>query len=140
MSKIFGFIYALFFLGSALGFFWLMWIIEPYVLYFYLSMLGLLFCRHVLGIKFWLTKWADYVMTSLDQHWQVLFAPLFNLGVTTEHKFGHPDETASSVVGKNLRDTGLFRWRFIEKVISILLEGGRPHSIPSIESNEGYGQ
>jgi len=133
MSKLFGFLYGLVFFALAAGSFAAMYFfIEP-VFWFYISMLVMMALRHGLGVKIWITKWADYNMTSLDQTWQVLFAPILNIGVTTNHKFGHPDETASSVVGKNLRDTGLFRWKFIEKIVSILLEGGKPHSIPSIE-------
>ena len=135
MSKLFGFAYALFFIASAFGFFAVMYLIEPLLLYFYVAMFLLMVTRYLFGWRFWLTTWARDVMTSIDQHWQVLMAPLFNLGVTTEHKFGNPDETASSVVGKNLQATGLLRWRVIEWFVSVLLEGGRPHSIPSIEKD-----
>ena len=137
MKKIFGFMYALMFLVLMVGTFGVFYLVHPYILYFFGVMLVLIALRHAFRWRNWLTNWADKVMTSIDQTWQVLFSPLLNLGVTTKHKFGDPDETASSVVGKNLRDTNLFRWRFIEKVVSILLEGGKPHSIPSIEEDEG---
>lgn len=134
VKTIFGFIYAVMFLALMFGTFYGFYLLEPYILYFILVQLVLIALRHAFHWRNWLTNWADNFMTSIDQTWQVLFSPLLNLGVTTEHRFGHPDETASSVVGKNLRDTGLFRWRFIEKVVSVLLEGGKPHSIPSIEN------
>jgi len=43
------------------------------------------------------------------------------------------NKTAFGVVGKNLRDTNNPEWRYIEFVASWLLEGGKPHCIPSIE-------
>ncbi len=100
------------FLVLMFGTFYGFYLLEPYILYFILVQLVLIALRHAFHWRNWLTNWADSFMTSID-------------------------ETASSVVGKNLRDTGLFRWKFIEKVVSILLEGGKPHSIPSIEEDEG---
>lgn len=133
MSKLAGFLYSLMFFGLVAGCFVLFYWLNPYLFYFYIACLFLMFCKNALRINFWLTKWSERVMTSIDQHWQVVLAPLLNLGVSTQHKFGNPDETASSVVGKNLKATGALRWRVIEFMLSFVLEGGKPHSIPSIE-------
>lgn len=122
--------------GLAVGTFVLFYWLNPILFYFYAITLGLLIARHALGIKTWVTKWGDNTMTSIDQHWNVVLAPILNRFVKTEHKFGNPDETASSVVGKNLRDTNDPEWRYIEFVASWLLEGGKPHCIPSIEEDE----
>ena len=129
-------LYFLMFMFLMLGTFVGFYLLEPVILYVIIGFLVLSGLRHAFKWRNWLTKWADQFMTSIDQTWQVLFSPLLNLGVTTKHVFGYPDETASSVVGKNLRDTNLLRWRMIEKVVTIL-EGGKPHSIPSIEEDEG---
>ena len=77
-------------------------------------------------------------MFRIGSHWQVILAPILNLGVKTIHKFGRPDETASSVVGKNLLETGGLHWRMIEKLLSVIMEGGKPHAVPSIEEDEGF--
>jgi len=119
--------------GLALGTFWLFYWLNPFLFWFYIAMLVLMIARHALGIKNWVTKWAGRTMTSIDQHWNVICAPILNRFVKTQHRFGDPDETASSVVGKNLRDTGDLEWVWIEFVASWLLEGGKPHCIPSIE-------
>jgi len=119
--------------GLAVGTFWLFYWLNPYLFYFYVGALVLMIMRHALGLRFWMTKWADSTMTSIDQHWNVVCSPILNRFVRTQHRFGDPDETASSVVGKNLRDTNDPEWRYIEFVASWLLEGGKPHCIPSIE-------
>ena len=135
MKKLFGFLYASMFLGLVAGTFYVLFQITPFIVGGFGLLLVLSGLRHGLKWKNWLTEWADNLITSIDKTWQVLFSPLLNLGVTTEHRFGDHKETASSVVGKNLRDTGLFRWKFIEKILSTLLEGGRPHSIKSIRED-----
>lgn len=81
-------------------------------------------------------KYAMRVMIALDQGWQVVVSPILNLW-KPRHKFGAPDETASSVCGKNLRDTGETRWKILEVIFSWLFEGGKPHSIKAIEDDEG---
>ena len=113
-----------------------LWLIEPMILHFHLACLLMMFVRYTFNVKFWLTKWANNIMTSLDQYWQVVFSPILNLAPDLVHRFGNEDETASSVVGKNLRDTNARHWIAIEKVLSVVLEGGRPHSLPSIEDDE----
>lgn len=136
MKKLFDIFYALMFTGLIAVTFLLLWTINPIVLYFYLSCLALMFVRFSLKVKDPLTKYAAKIMISLDQHWQVIFSPLLNIGVTTEHRFGNEDETASSVVGKNLKATGDLRWKIIEFFLSAILEGGKPHAVPSIEEDE----
>jgi len=133
MSIIRGLLASVIYWGLAVGTFYFFWWLNPLLLYFYLSALALLIVRHAFGIRNWLTKLGDRIMTSIDQHWNVICSPVLNLFVRTKHRFGDPDETASSVVGKNLRDTNDAEWRYIEFVASWLLEGGKPHCIPSIE-------
>lgn len=80
--------------------------------------------------------YATRSMTSLDQGWQVLVSPILNLWKPV-YKFGYPDETASSVCGKNLRSTGEARWKILEFVFSWIFEFGKPHSVKAIEDDEG---
>lgn len=80
-------------------------------------------------------RYALAVMTSVDQLWQVIASPIFNVWAH-KYKFGNPDETASSVVGKNLRATNGLEWRIIEFVLRWLFEFGKPHSIKAIEDDE----
>jgi len=96
----------------------------------------LMFFRYALNIKIPLTKWGVDCLVSLDQCWQVVFKFLLNLIYDCPNKFGNADQTASSVVGKNLRDTGALHWKIIEFELSWLLEGGKPHSIKAIEDDE----
>lgn len=133
-----GLLYVLMFFSLIALTVWCMWLITPYIVYFYLVMMVLMFMRFALGVRNYATKYALNVMLSIDQQWQVIFSPLLNIGIRSKHKFGSADETASSVVGKNLVETGQWRWKFIELMLSILLEGGRPHSVRSIEHDEGY--
>ena len=136
MGKILAFLYFFMFNGLVAATFWAFYVfIEP-VFWFYIVCLLFMFLRFAFKVRDPVTAYARDVMTSVDQHWQVIFAPLLNLGVTTKHKFGNPDETASSVVGKNLRATNGRHWILIERLLSVVLEGGRPHSVPSIEDDE----
>ena len=71
---------------------------------------------------------------SLDQFGNVVMSHLFNLilisGLSTS-KFGDPDETISSVLGKN-KQTGTLR--YLGKRLVALLDGlDKNHSIKSIE-------
>lgn len=138
MKALFNACYALLFIALVLLVPITLYLFAKPVLIFYLTSLALTFCRFVLKWENWLTLWATTNMIAIDQWWQVMFAPLLNLGVTTEHRFGAPDETASSVVGKNLQATGELRWKVIEWCLSIVLEAGKPHAVPNIEDDEGY--
>lgn len=139
MKKLLGFLYSILFIALVAVTVAALYLWANPVFYFYLFNLVFAFCYGTLGIKNRLTFWCYNNMICVDQGWQVLFAPLLNLGVRTQHKFGWADETASSVVGKNLSATGELRWRIIEWVLSIALSLGRPHSLKAIEHDEGAG-
>ena len=141
MKSFFGFIgaviYTLLFVGLAVGTFYAMWYYIPYFFYFNIGAIVISGIGHTFKLRGGIFWWADNIATGLDQYWQVCVAPLLNLGVRTKHYFGYCDETASSVVGKNIQATNGRHWIIIEKVVSVLLEGGKPHSVPSIEKDEG---
>lgn len=136
INKAGAFLYFFMFTGLVVFTVWGFWQLSPLIVFYYLTMMVLMFVRSAFKIKNWLTNHALSVMLSIDQHWQVTFSPLLNLGVKTKHKFGKEDETASSVVGKNLKATGGLHWMLIELLLSMVLEGGRPHAVPSIEDDE----
>ena len=72
---------------------------------------------------------------TLDQSGNVLVADLFDLIMIKSdgYKFGDPDETISSVVGKNLERGTLTR---VGKMLNNILEKLDPgHSINAIEIN-----
>jgi len=74
---------------------------------------------------------------SIDQLGNVLMAPLFNLILIDSysgHLFGNPDETISSVLGKNKIGGNLL---YLGKRLDAWLNGIDPnHSIKSIEKDE----
>jgi hypothetical protein len=81
------------------------------------------------------SRYVLSVLTSVDQLWQVIASPVLNLW-QHKYRFGNPDETASSVIGKNLRSGNGLEYRIIEFVLSWLFEFGKPHSIKAIEDDE----
>lgn len=67
-------------------------------------------------------QWYLNLAISKDQYGNVLGMHLFNdLLITkqSKHKFGHPDETISSVLGKNKREKTLTK---IGQILSNLLD------------------
>ena len=46
-------------------------------------------------------KWLWNILISIDQFFNVLLSPLLNWMLKPEARFGFPDETLSSVLGKN---------------------------------------
>ncbi len=49
-------------------------------------------------------RWLWNLLISVDQFFNVLLSPLLNMLVAKSGaRFGHPDETLSSVMGKNSR-------------------------------------
>lgn len=71
----------------------------------------------------------------IDQLANVLFQELFNVVFVkgNYYAFGNPDETISSVLGKNKQRNTLTRFgRFIDRILSKL---DRNHTIKSIEEN-----
>lgn len=119
------------FFGLAVGFLafisYALWLVQPVLVW----TVPIYWALMILG-----NDYAVRVMLSLDQGWQVLVSPWLNLW-KHPHRFGAPDETASSVLGKNLEETGLFRYKACEFVLSWVFEGGKPHSVRAIEDDEG---
>jgi hypothetical protein len=81
----------------------------------------------------------DYLFTcalATDQHANVFLAKLFNDVIikTGGHKFGNPDETISSVLGKNKLIGKLSYFGKVLDFILHLLDNN--HSIKSIETDE----
>jgi len=72
---------------------------------------------------------------SLDQFGNVCCGPLLNyilISKESKHKFGDPDETISSVLGKNKKNDTLIYWGLR---LDALLDGlDENHSINSIEN------
>lgn len=64
--------------------------------------------------------WIWGVLVSIDQTVQVILAPILNkiFDVSEEHKFGNPDETLSSVFGKNMQRCKACNWvcRLLHKI------------------------
>jgi len=48
-------------------------------------------------------RWLWNVLIWIDQGANVVFAPMLNLALRPAARFGDPDETLSSVFGKNVR-------------------------------------
>jgi hypothetical protein len=72
---------------------------------------------------------------ATDQHANTYLAKLFNdiMIKPNGHKFGNPDETISSVLGKNLQKNNL---SFIGKCLNFILDQiDSNHSIKSIETH-----
>jgi len=74
------------------------------------------------------------MLISIDQLIAVLFSPVLNLFISGEHKFGDPDETISSVLGKNIKEN---KCSVCKGVCYILNFFQTKHCRKSIESDEG---
>ncbi len=74
------------------------------------------------------------LLISIDQFIAVLFSPILNRLISGKHKFGDPDETISSVLGKNVKDNSCFVCKGICKILNIFQKG---HCLDSIEDDEG---
>lgn len=85
-------------------------------------------------------RWISRLGLSVDQTYNVFWSPWYNWVLDPKkHLFGHPDETVSSVIGKNLKEDDREHWRYIEYLLVLALEAGEgDHSIPAIEDDEGY--
>lgn len=81
-------------------------------------------------------KWCGNVWVWLDQGFQTVYAPILNvlLQPSGTAMFGNPDETASSVVGKNLNTNNSFV--YIDSVLSFFDKNSRQHAKDSIEIDE----
>lgn len=76
------------------------------------------------------------VLISIDQLFNVLLGPVFNLIFKTK-LFGDPDETISGVLGKVKRLRGCRLCRFVCKVLDFLDPREGDHCANSIEEDEG---
>lgn len=70
------------------------------------------------------------ILISLDQLVNVVGSPLFNLLFSGDHKFGNPDETLSSVMGKNIRKNNCVLCKGICAILNIF---DKNHCKKSIE-------
>ena len=138
MKKVMAFLYFWMFMALVAWPFVAAWLYWQEFFWVTIVMMGLMFAKSAFKLDNPVTRYAMNYMLTLDQTWQVVHSPLLNLGVSTKHKFGAPDETASSVVGKNLEATNGRHWILIEFMLSTVLEGGKPHALKSREFDEGY--
>jgi len=81
------------------------------------------------------------VFIAWDQLLNVLAAPFLNvIFKNPTYKFGYPDETISSVIGKNLRFYGKCADKslvIVDRVLSKIDPTSKAHSIDAIEDDEG---
>mgnify|MGYP000480591682 CR=1 FL=1 len=85
-------------------------------------------------------RWFSRLAYSLDQTYNAYWSVYLNIVMRpSKHLFGHPDETVSSVIGKNLLESEDNHWVYTEKALKLILERNkRPHSVRGIEKDEGY--
>lgn len=80
-------------------------------------------------------RYAWNVLLVLDNLANVLFSPLLNLVLHPKAaRFGDPDETLSSVFGKNVRAGKCYGCRLVCRLLNKLDPG---HCLASIEDDEG---
>lgn len=80
-------------------------------------------------------RWAWNLFLALDQGANVLFAPMLNLALKPSvDRFGDPDETLSSVFGKNVQSGECRGCRLICRMLNRIDPG---HCQTSIEPDEG---
>jgi hypothetical protein len=84
-----------------------------------------------------LRRYLWNILIWATQSLNVFLWPLFNLFFWT-NKFGYPDESTSSALGKLERE-GSKRACYVCKVISVILRD-KNHCIKSIEEDEGVGK
>jgi hypothetical protein len=78
--------------------------------------------------------WFWNVLISIDQLANALFAPLLNITLNPQARFGDPDETLSSVFGKNVEVGSCRGCYWMCRVLHVL----DPYHCPkSIERDEG---
>ncbi len=86
-----------------------------------------------MNISIWF--WATLI--AIDQGVNALLGPLLNRALDPLHLFGDPDETLSSVFGKNVRDGSCRGCYLICRALHLLDPG---HCAKSIEDDEGRRQ
>lgn len=80
-------------------------------------------------------RWAWNLLLSLDQFANVLFAPLLNRALRpTAARFGDPDETLSSVFGKNVQSGNCIGCRLVCRFLNWI---DPSHCQENIERDEG---
>lgn len=72
--------------------------------------------------------------TVISQFLNVVFGPILNIIFSGSNKFGDPDETMSSVLGKNIRDNNCVLCNFVCFFLRLIDKG---HCKKSIENDEG---
>ncbi len=77
-------------------------------------------------------RWFWNILISIDQFFNVLLSPLLNLILRPSARFGDPDETLSSVFGKNGEECRACH--FICKLLHLI---DPQHCERSIESDRG---
>ena len=85
-----------------------------------------------------LWKWLFNVLIAIDQLANAAFYPLLNwcLNTPPEARFGSPDETLSSVFGKNIRANRCKACKIICKILDVLDPRPGSHCKQSIEDDE----
>lgn len=81
-----------------------------------------------------LQPWLWGVLVSLDQLINTVMGPVLNWALRPKFRFGYPDETLSSVLGKNVRARAC---RFCDWVCHLLHRLDPNHCAKSIEDDEG---
>ena len=76
--------------------------------------------------------WFWNILISIDQFVNVLIGPLLNLLLNPAYRFGYPDETLSSVFGKNRAQCKTCYW--ICRALHLI---DPDHCNKSIEPDEG---
>lgn len=72
--------------------------------------------------------------TAISQFLNVVFSPILNIIFGGPNKFGYPDETMSSVLGKNIRDNNCILCNFVCFFLRLI---DKNHCKKSIENDEG---
>lgn len=78
-------------------------------------------------------NWLWNVLITIDQGVNTIFAPVLNWLMKPQYKFGNPDETLSSVMGKNVRAGSCPVCHFICNYLSLIQN---KHCKKSIEDDE----
>ena len=78
--------------------------------------------------------WVWRLAISVDQFFNVFLSPLLNFLLKPVFRFGHPDETLSSVFGKNIRAG---KCRFCSVICKVLEWFDKDHCKESIEDDRG---
>lgn len=79
-------------------------------------------------------KYIFNLLIAIDQFFAVLLSPVFNRFVNGPYKFGDPDETISSVMGKNIKEN---KCPICKGLCFILNFIDKRHCNKSIEEDEG---